>query len=406
MRDRLIGVERFVVIEDGEEVDPAFASDPRYEDLLAAQEPDHSPARAQEGDALALMYTSGTTGNPKGVLFSHRSTVLHSLALLFYDNHRISREDTILPITAVCHVLSWSLPYAAALAGADFVWQGPRNDPEHLARLIEEERVTVAAGVPTLWVEMEPIFERGERDLSSLRELLVGGAPVPRALVRRYHQRGISIAQGWGMTEMSPSGTMSRETGEGEGSAPQGLTTALILLRLCDEEGRELPWDGRTVGELEVRGPCVAAAYYEPDDPLVGERFRDGWLRTGDLARIDPSGSVEIVDRAKDLVKSGGEWISSVELEAAIASHPDVVEAAVIGVPDPKWDERPLALVVARPGASLDAAALTEHLRDRVAKWWIPDAFELVDGIPRTAVGKIDKRLLREQYADRSGSAA
>ncbi len=406
VRDRLIGVEHFVLIEDGEEPAPAFSKDPRYEELIGAAEPDVSPVGAREDDALALCYTSGTTGNPKGVLFSHRSTVLHALSLMLFDNHRLSRDDTILPITAVCHVLSWSLPYAAALLGADFVWQGPRNDPEHLARLIEEERVTVAAGVPTLWVEMEPIFERGERDLSSLRELLIGGAPVPRALIRRYRERGISIAQGWGMSEMSPSGTMSRETGEGEGASKQGPAMALVLLRLCDEEGRELPWDGRAVGELEVRGPCVASAYYEPDDPRASERFRDGWLRTGDLARIDPDGTVEIVDRAKDLVKSGGEWISSVELEGALAAHPDVVEAAVIGVPHPKWDERPLALVVLRPGSSLTAADLADHLRDRVAKWWIPEEFEFVDAIPRTAVGKIDKRLLREQHRDKTGSAA
>jgi fatty-acyl-CoA synthase len=402
VRERLTGVERFVVIEDGEEVAPPFADELRYEELIAAAAPDFSPIQAGENDALALCYTSGTTGNPKGVVFSHRSTVLHSLAELMVDNHAISRADTVLPVTAVCHVLSWSLPYTCALTGADLVWQGPSNAPDHLARLIEEERVTKAAGVPTLWVEMERIFDSGERDLSSLRELLIGGAPVPNALIRRYRERGISIAQGWGMTEMSPSGTMSRETGEGEGASRQGPATALVELRLIDEDGSELPWDGEAVGELEVRGPHVASAYYEPDDPDAHERWRDGWLRTGDLAKIDPDGMVEIVDRAKDLVKSGGEWISSVELEGHLTSHPDIVEAAVIAVPHPKWDERPLAVVVTRPGAAVSGDDLRSFLTGRVAKWWIPEEYEFVEAIPRTAVGKLDKRELRSRYGARS----
>jgi fatty-acyl-CoA synthase len=311
----------------------------------------------------------------------------------------------VLPVTAVCHVLSWSLPYTCALTGADLVWQGPSNAVEHLARLIEEERVTKAAGVPTLWVEMERVFDSGERDLSSLRELLIGGAPVPNALIRRYRERGISIAQGWGMTEMSPSGTMSRESGQGEGASRQGPATALVELRLISEEGSELPWDGESVGELEVRGPHVARAYFEPDDPDAQERWRDGWLRTGDLAKIDPDGMVEIVDRAKDLVKSGGEWISSVELEGHLTSHPDVVEAAVIAVPHPKWDERPLAVVAVRPGASVSGDDLRSFLAGRVAKWWIPEEYEFVEQIPRTAVGKLDKRTLREQFAARTPAA-
>jgi fatty-acyl-CoA synthase len=406
LRERLAGVERFVLMPDGEEPVEGLGPAEDYEELLGAHEPDFSLVRAEEGDALALCYTSGTAGNPKGVLFSHRSTVLHALSLLMVDCHAVSRADTVLPVTAVCHVLSWSLPYAAALVGADLVLQGPSNAPEHLARLIEEERVTTAAAVPTVWVDMEPFFDDPGHDLSSMRELLIGGAPVPRALIRRYRERGITIAQGWGMSEMSPSGTMSRETGEGEGASKQGTAMPLVELRLTDPEGAELPWNGEAVGEIEARGACVASGYYEPDDPEVAERFRDGWLRTGDLARIEPDGTVEIVDRAKDLVKSGGEWISSVELEDAIVAHPDVLEAVVVAVPHPKWDERPLALVVARPGAEVGEESLREFLEGRVAKWWIPELFDFVDEIPRTAVGKYDKKLIRARYRDRAGSAA
>jgi fatty-acyl-CoA synthase len=397
-------VEHFVVMGDGDH--GSLPNAQSYEQLLAAQESGYDYPALDDHAAAGLCYTSGTTGNPKGVLYSHRSTALHTLSLLMVDNHALSREDVVFPITAVCHVLAWCLPYAAALAGSDLVFQGPSNHPEHLARLIEEERVTTAAAVPTVWVEMEREFDSGERDLSSMRELLIGGAPVPRALIRRYRARGISIAQGWGMTEMSPSGTMARETGEeGGGASKQGRAMPLVELRLCDEAGEQLPWDGEAIGELEARGPCIARAYYEPDEPDAQDRFRDGWLRTGDLARIEPDGTVEIVDRAKDLVKSGGEWISSVELEDAIVSHDEVLEAAVIAIPDPKWDERPLAIVALKPDADAGAEELREFLSARVAKWWIPEAFEFVEQIPRTAVGKYDKRQLRERYGGRDQSA-
>jgi fatty-acyl-CoA synthase len=352
-----------------------------YEELLAGVEPDTSPVAAAEHDALALCYTSGTTGDPKGVLFSHRSTVLHALGLLMVDSHAIARADAVMPVTGLFHVLGWGLPYAVALAGGDLVLPGHSNAPADLARLIATHKVTKAAAVPTVWNDFLPQF--AEHELPSLRELLIGGAPVSPELIRRYAEHGIGVAQGWGMTEMSPSGTMARTEGI-------GAAMPLVELRLVGATGEELPWDGEAAGELQARGPHVAAAYFK------GEPFADGWLGTGDLATIDPDGTVHLVDRAKDLVKSGGEWISSAQLESAIAAHPSVREAAVIAVADERWGERPLALVAVTDDVSADA--IREFLRDRVAKWWIPERIEFVDAIPRTAVGKYDKRALRESY--------
>jgi len=356
--------------------------DDEYEELLAAAEPDDGPVAAQEDDALALCYTSGTTGQPKGVVFSHRSTVLHALGLLMVDSHAISREDVVMPVTGLFHVLGWGLPYAVALAGGDLVLPGHSNAPPDLARLIQEHSVTKGAAVPTVWNDFFPQLD--ERDLPSLRELLIGGAPVPPELIQRYAARGVTVAQGWGMTEMSPSGTMARTEGI-------GAAMPLVELRLLSDAGEELPWDGEATGELQARGPHVAAAYYK------GEPFPGGWLPTGDLARIEPDGTVQLVDRAKDLVKSGGEWISSAQLESAIAAHPSVREAAVIAIPDERWGERPLALVATDADVTPDD--LKTFLRDRVAKWWIPERFEFVDAIPRTAVGKYDKVRLRERFA-------
>jgi fatty-acyl-CoA synthase len=350
-----------------------------YEELIASVEPDLSPVAVSEDDALALCYTSGTTGEPKGVLFSHRSTVLHALGLLMVDSHAVSREDVLMPVTGLFHVLGWGLPYAVALAGGDLVLPGHSNDPRDLARLIATHGVTKAAAVPTVWNDFLP--QLAERDLPSLRELLIGGAPVPPELIRRYAEHGVAVAQGWGMTEMSPSGTMARTEGV-------GAAMPLVELRLTGDDGTELPWDGESAGELQARGPCVAAGYYR------GEPFAGGWLRTGDVATIDQDGTVRLVDRAKDLVKSGGEWISSAQLENAIAAHPDVVEAAVIAIPDERWVERPLALVA----GTATAEDVRAFLRDRVARWWIPERIEFVDAIPRTAVGKYDKRALRERY--------
>jgi fatty-acyl-CoA synthase len=380
--DAVLFVDPELADEAADLVDRTIVLGDEYEQLLASVEPDDSPVDAAEDDALALCYTSGTTGRPKGVLFSHRSTVLHALGLLMVDSHAIGREDVVMPITGLFHVLGWGLPYAVALAGGDLVLPGHSNAPADLADLIATYDVTKAAAVPTVWNDFLPQFD--ERRFPSLKELLIGGAPVPPELSRRYAEHGIAVAQGWGMTEMSPSGTMARSEGV-------GAAMPLVELRLVDHNGDELPWDGEATGELQARGPHVASAYYK------GEPFPDGWLPTGDLARIDPDGTVQLVDRAKDLVKSGGEWISSAQLESAIAAHPGVREAAVIAIPDQRWGERPLALVATHE-ETVTPDDLRRFLRERVAKWWIPERFEFVEAIPRTAVGKYDKRRLREQY--------
>jgi fatty-acyl-CoA synthase len=391
IRSRLTGVRTFVVMEDGAEPAGAFAADPRYEDLLAGEPPEYAFPEVAESDASVICYTSGTTGHPKGVVFSHRSTVLHAIGELGVDAHCISATDTVLSITPMFHVASWGLPYTSALAGAKLVLAGADTSPQALARLYERERVTVTAGVPTFWARFVDLLDQGGYDLSSLRRVLCGGAPMPDALARRYAEHGIEVRRAWGMTEMSPSGTM-----EYAGTTtPQGRIVPLVELRICDAEGNELPWDGESVGEIEARGPWIASAYYEPDDDSNETRFHDGWLRTGDLGWMTPDGQLCLVDRVKDLVKSGGEWISSQALEEQLAVHPAVLEAAVVARPDPEWDERPVAFVVLVPGSTASGEDLRAFLLGRVAKWWIPDTFELVDELPKTPVGKIDKRALR-----------
>jgi fatty-acyl-CoA synthase len=384
LRGRLPSVETFVVLDDGGEVAPEFAGDPDYETLLAAAPVADLPD-VPESTAALLCYTSGTTGQPKGVLYSHRSEVLHALAALLADSFAISQADTVFPIAPMFHANGWGLPYAAALAGADLVLAGADHSPEALADLLAAERVTFAAGVPTIWTSLEEVLDR-RPPLPDLRAVLVGGAPLTRGLFDRYAARGIPLLQGWGMTEVSPNGTLSRDP------SSAGAPVPCVELRLTDPAGEELPWDGEAVGEVEVRGPWVARGYYGAD---AADRFAEGWLRTGDVGTIDPRGRLRITDRTKDLVKSGGEWISSVELEGHLAAHPDVREAAVVAVPHERWGERPLALVVRRPGAAVTAGELVDFLRPRVARWWLPDAVRFVDEIPKTSVGKFDKLALR-----------
>ncbi len=396
-------VEHYVLIGDGD--GGSLPNVIRYEELLADQAPGYDYPELDDRMAAGLCYTSGTTGNPKGVLYSHRSNVLHSVGECMADTMGICSEDRVLPVVPMFHANAWGLPYSCALVGADLIMPGRFLQPEPLARLIEEEKVTVAGAVPTIWMDMLRYADEHRPDLSSLRLVPCGGAPVPRALMEGFQERhGVFICQAWGMTEMSPLGSLARPpasaTGEEEWGyrSKAGRVVPLIEARLIDDDGNEVPWDGESTGELEVRGPWIASRYYE--DPTGDEKFHDGWLRTGDVAAIDERGFIKISDRAKDVIKSGGEWISSADLENELMAHDDVVEAAVIAKPDERWTERPLACVVLGQDASVSAEELTAHLQDRVAKWWIPDEFAFIDEVPKTSVGKFDKKVLRQRLHD------
>jgi fatty-acyl-CoA synthase len=382
------GTESEILMPDG-------AGALSYEELVAGGDPGFQFPELAESTAAAMCYTSGTTGRPKGVLYSHRSIVLHTLAAALPDSMGIRHADSVMPVVPMFHAMAWGIPYVAAMAGAQQVLPGPDLSPRGLADLIEAEGVTFSAGVPTIWngvLGLEP-----PPDLSSVRELKAGGAAVPESLIRDFQQRfGVPIVQGWGMTETSPLAATSRAPAGVDPASDEGYALRATV-------GRVLPLvdfrvDPDAGGELQVRGPWVARAYY--GDPDGGERFTDdGWLRTGDVAEVERGSYVKLVDRTKDLVKSGGEWISSVELENALMAHPDVVEAAVIAIPDQRWGERPCACVVRRRGSSLEPDDLRAHLEGRVARWWIPERFEFVGEVPKTSVGKFDKKLLRARFA-------
>jgi len=410
-------VERFVVMGDGAgERAGALPGALSYEELLAQvggedDEPFCFP-ELDERQAASLCYTSGTTGNPKGVLYSHRSISLHSTVTLAKDGTGISRADRILAVVPMFHVNAWGLPYGAALAGADLILPDRHLQPEPLAGLIAKERPTMMGCVPTIFQGLLAYAEQHpELDLSSLSNAACGGSAVPRQLMKDFEERhDVRIFQAWGMTETSPVATYSRPRERAHDGAywderaTQGRPLPWVELRLAGdasspaEDGAEVPWDGTSTGEIEVRGPWVASRYFA--DSSEDEKFATGWLRTGDIASVDQRGNVQITDRSKDVIKSGGEWISSVELENELMSHPDVVEAAVIAKPDARWSERPLCCVVLREQATVDAPALVEHLRDKVAKWWLPDEFAFVAEIPKTSVGKFDKKVLRRQLAE------
>ena len=377
-----------------------------YDSLVDSAEP-ASWRRLDERRAAAMCYTSGTTGRPKGVVYSHRALTLHSLMAALPDAHSISGRDTILPVVPMFHANAWGLPYIAAFTGAGQVLPGPRLDAESVLDLLADEEVTITAGVPTVWMAILQALgaEPGRWNLDKLRLLIVGGSAVPRSMFEGFDSHGLTVMQAWGMTETSPMGTICRPPVELEGASEeerydfrvrQGIPSPFFEIRARGEDGELIPWNDEAMGELEVRGPWVAAAYHRGrgEDKFT----EDGWFQTGDIVTINPRGCIRIADRSKDLVKSGGEWISSVDLENNLMAHPAVAEAAVIAMPDDRWGERPLAVVVLREDAEVAPEELRDHLSQHFAKWQLPDRFEFVDAIPRTATGKFKKTELRERF--------
>jgi fatty-acyl-CoA synthase len=399
-------VRHFVIMDDGAPVD--IPADPRvrlYDELLAAAEPVRF-AVDDERRAAAMCYTSGTTGNPKGVVYTHRSTYLHSTSALFAQSLGLTERDTILPVVPMFHANAWGLAQSPLFVGANLVLPGPQMMPDKIAAMLAEEKVTFAAGVPTIWMGMLPLLEKF--DLSALRAIVCGGSAVPRALSESYRQKlGLPITQAWGMTETHPLGSVNilpkvyddvTEEEKADLRTRQGIPPVGVYARIVTPgTSDELAWDDRQTGELQVSGPWIASGYYRlagPDDSFTA----DGWLRTGDVGAIDKYGNIRLSDRTKDLVKSGGEWISSVELENHLMAHPAVAEAAVIGVPHPRWQERPLATVVLKPGHTATREELLEFLAPRVAKWWLPDDVVFIDEVPKTSVGKFSKKDLRAKF--------
>jgi fatty-acyl-CoA synthase len=403
-------VKHIIVMDDG--ADTEIPDDPRIlswtEVVDGAEELDVNGLVRDEQTAAALCYTTGTTGNPKGVLYSHRSMWLHANAGTSATSVAMTDRDNVLPVVPMFHAMAWGIPYSALLAGSQLTMPGPDLTPAGLLNLMESERVTFASGVPTIWMGMLPLL--AGRDLSALTKVMAGGSAVPRHLSEAWRAAiGVPIIQGWGMTETSPVASISSlraevaDAGEevrADVRATAGLALIGVEMRIVDPDTRaELPWDDQASGEVEVRGPWVARQYYRTDEP--GEQFSpDGWLRTGDVGTISPLGYMRLVDRTKDLVKSGGEWISTVFLENEIMAHPRVAEAAVIAAQHPKWMERPLACVVIKPGESLTTAELLDFLAERVDRWQLPDDVVFIDEVPKTSVGKFSKKTLREKYGD------
>ncbi len=390
-----------------------------YEEFIAVDASSYVYPVQDENEAVAMCYTSGTTGRPKGVVYSHRSMVLHATAACIPDLFSLSRRDRILLVTPMFHANAWSVPFSALMVGADLILPGPHLGGADLLSLMEENQITFAVGVPTIWTMLYQTLEETsrQRELNLVKgiRMLVGGAAVAQALIANFAKYDMYIVQGWGMTETSPLGAVPILTPR-HAELPldeqyalrsmQGIAAPFVDMRIADEDGVAQPWDGKAVGELQVRGPWITGGYHNtPTDP--GKFTADGWLRTGDLATINAEGYMRLVDRSKDLIKSGGEWISSVHLESLVMAHPAVLEAAVIAIPHPKWDERPLVIAVRRPGMSVTDAELREFLRPKLARFQLPDDFEWVDAIPKAGTGKIIKAKLREHYRDRqSGTTA
>jgi fatty-acyl-CoA synthase len=412
--DKLPTVRAYVVMSGGKtapdtKLRPAYS----YEALLDAEDGAYAwPGDIDENSTAALCYTTATTGNPKGVPYTHRGICLHALAICTVDAVAIGEADAVMPVVPMFHVNAWGLPFAAAWMGAKQVFPGSRPDPKALAELIRDEKVTITAGVPTVWMGVAQLLEKEKYDMSSLRSIVIGGSAAPRSLIRKVEKElGIPVIHAYGMTETYPVVLVSRpktylrdlpEEELYELKGRQGTLLPCLEMRVVAEDGSEIPWDGKGLGELQLRGQWITDEYYmEPE--RTREAVRDGWLCTGDVVTVDPEGYVQIQDRTRDLIKSGGEWISSIDLENTIMSHPAVAEAAVIGVPSEKWTERPMACVVLKPECAdkVDAEEILAFLSTRVAKWWLPDEVVFVDAIPKTSVGKFAKRFLRERFKEK-----
>ncbi len=413
---RCPGVRHWIALCDADAIPPDLAAAvpgvQSYEALLAVQPAEFTWPRFDENTASSLCYTSGTTGHPKGVLYSHRSTLLHAYAAALPDAVGLSARDAVLPVVPMFHVNAWGIPYAAAVTGSKLVFPGPALDGKSLFELMQAEGVTLAAGVPTVWLGLLDHLRRNGLKLPALRRTLIGGAAAAPAMIRAFEREfGVQVLHAWGMTELSPLGTVCSlkfkhlaldKEAQFAIQTKQGRPIFGIEARVVDGAGNDLPWDGRSAGNLLVRGPWVASDYYRSDQPSP---LQDGWFPTGDVVTIDPDGYILITDRTKDVIKSGGEWISSIELENIAMAHPAVAMAACIARPDPKWDERPLLVVVRREGADLDRDTLLRFYEGKVAKWSIPDDVLFVDSIPLGATGKILKNKLRAQYAPPAASA-
>jgi acyl-CoA synthetase (AMP-forming)/AMP-acid ligase II len=377
-----------------------------YDDLIEAENGQYEWPEIDERAAAGLCYTSGTTGNPKGVLYSHRSTMLHTFAVCLPDVFNLSSRDVVLPVVPMFHVNAWSIPYVCAMAGVKLVFPGPALDGPSLTELFENERVTISAGVPTVWLGLLQHLQKSKTKPTTLKRMVVGGSACPPALMQAFERDyGIKMLHAWGMTEMSPLGTFAAlkekhmqldDTARFAVEIKQGRPPFGVDLKIVDEDGKELPRDGKSTGDLLVRGPWIINGYYKGDkDPLV-----DGWFPTGDVASLDQDGFMQITDRSKDVIKSGGEWISSIDLENVAMSHPAVAMAATIALPHPKWDERPLLVAVKKPDTEVSREELLAHYEGKIAKWMIPDDVAFVDSLPLGATGKVQKNKLREQFAD------
>jgi fatty-acyl-CoA synthase len=405
-----VSFEHVIVV--GEEIPEGAIS---YEELLERGDPDWKYPDLDEREAAVMCYTSGTTGQPKGVLYSHRAIAVHSLGAALANTLGVTERDVVLPVVPMFHANAWGFPFTCSMVGATQVFPGPYLDPESLLDTFQQEKVTITGGVPTIWLGILQLLDKepDRWDLSSLRAMIVGGSAAPRGMIEGFKKRhGLDVIHAWGMTEMTPLGTVSHLTSDLVDApedvqftylARQGTPAPFVEIRARGDDGL-VAWDGKTMGELEVRGVWIASAYFE-DDSQADRWTDDGWFKTGDIVTIDHRGYIEIQDRAKDVIKSGGEWVSSVALENAIMGHPAVAEAAVIAVPDEKWSERPLAVVVLKEGQSVTPDELRESIAPQFAKWQLPDRFEFVDEIPKTAVGKFRKTALREQFAKEPAAA-